>query len=171
GGRRRAVTALPEPAPQLTGVQKRLVTYARADGVPLAGTLYRRPVYTPGTCLPVVMWAYPIEFTSATAAGQVTAAPNRVNLLRGPSHLLFLTQGYAVFDDPKMPIIGGDTANNHYVEQLVSSARAAVKALVDLGVADPERIGVGGHRYGALMTANLLTSSDLSRGGIGIGGG
>src|SRR5438034_11501914 len=91
------------------------------------------------------MWAYPLEFTPATAPGQVTAAPNRFNLIRGPSHLLFLTQGYAVFDDPKMPIIGGDTANNHYAEQLVSSARAAVKALVDLGVADPERIGVGGH--------------------------
>ena len=166
GGRLRAVTAFPDPAPQLTGVQKRLVTYTRADGVPLSGTLYLPPGYTPGTRLPVVMWAYPIEFTSATAAGQVTAAPNRFNLIRGPSHLLFLTQGYAVFDDPKMPIIGGDTANNHYVEQLVSSARAAVKALVDLGVADPERIGVGGHSYGAFMTANLLAHSDLFRAGI-----
>ncbi|HEX9279779.1 MAG TPA: hypothetical protein VF890_03990, partial [Gemmatimonadales bacterium] len=92
GGRLRAVTAFPDPAPQLTGVQKRLVTYARADGVPLSGTLYLPPGYTPGTRLPVVMWAYPIEFTSATAAGQVTAAPNRFNLIRGPSHLLFLTQ-------------------------------------------------------------------------------
>src|SRR5207247_2921706 len=141
GGRRRAVTALPEPAPQLTGVQKRLVTYARADGVPLSGTLYLPPGYTPGTRLPVVMWAYPIEFTSATAAGQVTAAPNRFNLIRGPSHLLFLTQGYAVFDDPKMPIIGGATANNQYREQLVSSAAAAGNALVDPGVGAPGPIG------------------------------
>src|SRR5204863_6880632 len=88
------------------------------------------------------------------------------NLIRGPSHLLFLTQAYAVFDDPKMPIIGGDTANNHYVEQLVMSVRAAVKALVDLGVADPNRIGVGGHSYGAFMTANLLAHSDLFRAGV-----
>ena len=165
-GRLRAMTAFADPAPQLTGVQKRLVTYTRADGVPLSGTLYLPPGYTAGTRLPVVMWAYPIEFTSATAAGQVTAAPNRFNLIRGPSHLLFLTQGYAVFDDPKMPIIGGDTANNHYVEQLVMSARAAVKALVDLGVADPNRIGVGGHSYGAFMTANLLAHSDLFRAGV-----
>ncbi len=162
----RALTAFKDPAPQLTGIQKRLVTYTREDGVPLSGTLYLPPGYTPGTRLPVVMWAYPTEFASATAAGQVSAAPNRFNIIRGPSHLFFLTQGYAVFDDPKMPIIGGDTANNHYVEQLVMNARAAVKAVVDAGVADPDRIGVGGHSYGAFMTANLLAHSDLFRAGI-----
>ena len=166
GGALRALTAFKDPAPQLTGVQKRLVTYTRADGVPLSGTLYLPPGYRAGTRLPVVMWAYPTEFVSAAAAGQVTAAPNRFTFVRGPSQLLFLTQGYAVFDDPKMPILGGDTANNHYVEQLVMSARAAVKAVVDLGVADPDRIGVGGHSYGAFMTANLLAHSDLFRAGI-----
>ena len=162
----RALTAFKDPAPKLTGIQKRLVTYTREDGVPLSGTLYLPPGYTPGTKLPVVMWAYPTEFASATAAGQVSAAPNRFNIIRGPSHLFFLTQGYAVFDDPKMPIIGGDTANNHYVDQLVMNARAAVKAVVDAGVADPDRIGIGGHSYGAFMTANLLAHSDLFRAGI-----
>ena len=162
----RPLTAFKDPAPQLTGIEKRLVTYTRADGVPLAGTLYLPPGYRPGTRLPVVMWAYPTEFASASAAGQVSAAPNRFNIIRGPSHLFFLTQGYAVLDDPKMPIIGGDTANNHYVEQLVASAKAAVDKLVDMGVADRDRIGVGGHSYGAFMTANLLAHSDLFRAGI-----
>src|SRR6266516_2777144 len=162
----RALTAFKDPAPQLNGIQKRLLTYTREDGVPLSGTLYLPPGYTPGTRLPVVMWAYPIEFASASAAGQVSAAPNRFNIIRGPSHLFFLTQGYAVLDDPKMPIIGGDTANDHYVEQLVMSARAAVKAVVDAGVGDADRIGIGGHSYGAFMTANLLAHSDLFRAGI-----
>jgi len=162
----RALTAFKDPAPQLTGIQKRLLTYTREDGVPLSGTLYLPPGYTAGTRLPVVMWAYPIEFASASAAGQVSAAPNRFNIIRGPSHLFFLTQGYAVLDDPKMPIIGGDTANDHYVEQLVMSARAAVKAVVDAGVGDADRIGIGGHSYGAFMTANLLAHSDLFRAGI-----
>src|SRR2546425_8349686 len=157
GGRLRALTEFKDPTPQLTGVQKRLVTYTREDGIPLSGTLYLPPGYARAgggsSRLPVVMWAYPTEFVSEAAAGQVTAAPNRFNLVRGPSQLLFLTQGYAVLDDPKMPILGGDTANNHYVEQLVMSARAAVKAVVDLGVADPERIGVGGHHYRAVLTA------------------
>jgi dipeptidyl aminopeptidase/acylaminoacyl peptidase len=166
GGRLRALTAFPNPAPQIAGIEKRLVTYRREDGVPLSGTLYLPPGYTPGTRLPVVMWAYPIEFANVDAAGQVSAAPNRFTLPRGPSHLLYLTQGYAVFDDPKMPIVGGDTANNRYVEQLAASARAAVKAVVDLGVADPERVGVGGHSYGAFMTANLLAHTDLFRAGV-----
>src|SRR6266516_2624952 len=166
GTRLRALTAFKDPAPQLTGIQKRLLTYTREDGVPLSGTLYLPPGYIPGTRLPVVMWAYPIEFASASAAGQVSAAPNRFNIIRGPSHLFFLTQGYAVLDDPKMPIIGGDTANDHYVEQLVMSARAAVKAVVDAGVGDADRIGIGGHSYGAFMTANLLAHSDLFRAGI-----
>jgi dipeptidyl aminopeptidase/acylaminoacyl peptidase len=162
----RALTAFKDPAPQLTGIQKRLLTYTREDGVPLSGTLYLPPGYTPGTRLPVVMWAYPTEFASASAAGQVSAQPNRFNIIRGPSHLFFLTQGYAVLDDPKMPIIGGDTANDHYVDQLVMNARAAVKAVVDAGVGDRDRIGVGGHSYGAFMTANLLAHSDLFRAGI-----
>ena len=165
-GTLRPLTAFKDPAPQLTGIQKRLITYPRADGTNLSGTLYLPPGYTAGTRLPVVMWAYPTEFASAAAAGQVFAAPNRFNLVRGASHLFFLTQGYAVLDDPKMPIIGGDTANNHYVAQLVASARAAVKAVVDLGVADSSRIGIGGHSYGAFMTANLLAHSDLFRAGI-----
>lgn len=165
-GALRALTAFKDPAPQLTGIEKRLITYSRADGVPLSGTLYLPPGYTSGTRLPVVMWAYPTEFASAAAAGQVTATPNRFDLIRGPSHLFFLMQGYAVLDDPKMPILGGDTANNHYVEQLVMSARAAVQAVVDLGVADSSRIGVGGHSYGAFMTANLLAHTDLFRAGI-----
>jgi dipeptidyl aminopeptidase/acylaminoacyl peptidase len=165
-GRLRSLTAFADPAPQLAGVTKRLVTYTRADGIPLSGTLYLPPGYVAGTRLPVVMWAYPTEFASAAAAGQVSATVNRFNFYRGASHLFFLTQGYAVFDDPKMPILGGDTANNHYVEQLVASARAAVNAVVGLGVADSDRIGVGGHSYGAFMTANLLAHSDLFRAGI-----
>ncbi|MGH7607813.1 MAG: alpha/beta hydrolase family protein, partial [Gemmatimonadales bacterium] len=167
-GRRapRALTAFRDPAPQLTGIEKRLVIYERADGIPLSGTLYLPPGYQPGTRLPAVIWAYPTEFASAAAAGQVDAAPNRFTLVRGPSHLLFLTQGYAVLDDAAMPIVGGDTANNSYVRQLVASAQAAVDKLVELGVADRHRIGIGGHSYGAFMTANLLAHSDLFAAGI-----
>ena len=35
-----------------------------------------------------------------------------------------------------------------------------------MGVVDPQRVGVGGHSYGAFMTANLLAHSDLFRAGI-----
>lgn len=165
-----AVTDFPDPAPQLADVQRQLITYARADGVQLSGTLYLPAGYdkTRDGPLPLVMWAYPAEFTDAAVAGQVVDTDNRFVRPGGASHLFLLTQGYAVLDNPTMPIIGRDGAepNDTYIEQLKASAEAAVKAVVDLGVADPDRLAVGGHSYGAFMTANLLAHTDLFRTGI-----
>jgi dipeptidyl aminopeptidase/acylaminoacyl peptidase len=165
-GSRVAVTDFADPAPQLQGISKQLVVYEREDGVPLNGTLYLPAGYTEGERLPVVIWAYPREFVSADAAGQVRSSDTRFTTIGGSSHLFFLTQGYAVFDGPSMPIIGGDTANDTYIQQLVASAQAAVDKLVEMGVGDRERVGIGGHSYGAFMTANLLAHSDLFQAGI-----
>jgi len=166
-GKMTAITSFKDPHPQLSDVQKQFVTYKRADGVTLSGTLYLPPSYKPGTRLPMFVWAYPQEFTNADAASQVVGSPNRFTLVSGASQLLLLTQGYAVFDGATMPIIGsGETANNTYVEQLVSSAQAAVDYAVNAGVADRARVGVGGHSYGAFMTANLLAHSDIFAAGI-----
>jgi dipeptidyl aminopeptidase/acylaminoacyl peptidase len=164
--RRVAVTDFQDPAPQLQGISKELVVYEREDGVPLNGTLYLPADYDRSNPLPVVMWAYPREYVSADAAGQVRSSDNRFTTISGYSHLFFLTQGYAVFDGPSMPIVGGDTANNTYVDQLVASAQAAVDKLVEMGVGDRDRMGIGGHSYGAFMTANLLAHSDLFKAGI-----
>ena len=163
----RRLTDFQDPAPQLTGVEKRLITYERSDGVTLSATLHLPPGYRDGERVPLLMWAYPREFTTADSAGQVRGSPHRFTTIRGPSHLLLLTQGYAIFDNPTMPIIGeGETANDGYVNQLVASAAAAVDAVVALGVADRHRIGIGGHSYGAFMAANLLAHSDLFSAGI-----
>lgn len=165
-----ALTAFPDPAPQLAGVSRELITYTRADGVQLSGTLYLPAGYdkTRDGPLPLVMWAYPAEFTDAAVAGQVVDTDNRFVRPGGSSHLFLLTQGYAVLDNPTMPIVGvnGAEPNDTYIEQLKASAEAAVKAVVDLGVADPDKIAVGGHSYGAFMTANLLAHTDLFRTGI-----
>jgi dipeptidyl aminopeptidase/acylaminoacyl peptidase len=164
----RALTTFPDPAPQLKGVTSQLLTYTRSDGVKLSGTLYLPADYKPGTRLPLILWAYPREFTDANDAGQITSSPNRFLIVSGSgsAHLLFVTQGYAVLDSPTMPIIGpGETANDTYVEQLVASAKAAIDKVVAMGIADPDRVGVGGHSYGAFMTANLLAHSRLFRAG------
>jgi dipeptidyl aminopeptidase/acylaminoacyl peptidase len=165
-GTKRALTAFKDPAPQLTGIQKQLVTYDRKDGVKLSATVYLPPDYKPGTRLPFILWAYPAEFTDAASASQVVGSPNRFTTISGASHLLFLTQGYGVMDNPTMPIVGpGETANDTYVEQLMASAEAAVGKIVDMGVADRDRIGVAGHSYGAFMTGNLLAHGRLFRAG------
>ncbi|HYT50013.1 MAG TPA: prolyl oligopeptidase family serine peptidase, partial [Pyrinomonadaceae bacterium] len=164
---RRAVTDFKDPQPQLRGVTHQFVTYQRKDGVKLSATLYLPPGYKPGTRVPVIMWAYPREFGDPDSASQITGSANRFTIVSGYSHLFLLLSGYAIFDNPTMPIVGpGETANDHYVEQLVASAEAAIDKVVDMGIGDRDRIGVGGHSYGAFMTANLLAHSRLFRAGF-----
>lgn len=163
----RALTRFPDPTPQLRDIKKQLVKYKRADGVDLSFTLYLPPGYREGTRLPTVVWAYPLEFNDPGTAGQVSGSTQRFTTIVGPSHLFFLLNGYAVLDNATMPIVGDpQTMNDTFVEQIVSSARAAIEKAVEMGVTDPERVGVGGHSYGAFMTANLLAHSDLFRAGI-----
>ncbi len=164
---KRAVTQFKDPQPQSREILRQYVTYKRSDGVTLSGTLYLPPGYKQGTKLPVIMWAYPREFGDADSASQVTGSPNSFLQLRGGSHMFLLLSGYAIFDNPTMPIVGrGESANDTYVEHLVASAQAAVDKVVEMGVADRDRIGIGGHSYGGFMTANLLAHSRLFRAGF-----
>jgi len=167
----RALTSIPNPTPQLASVSKEVIRYKRADGLDLNGTLYLPPGYDAKKDgpLPVLMWAYPQEFKSAAAASQVTTSPYRfIRMGGGGSPIVFVLRGFAVLDNPSIPIIGEGTRepNDTYVEQLVSGAQAAVDELVRRGVGDRERMAISGHSYGAFMTANLLAHSDLFRAGI-----
>jgi dipeptidyl aminopeptidase/acylaminoacyl peptidase len=164
---RRPVTQFKDTQPQIRNILRQYVTYKRKDGVTLSGTLYLPPGYKQGAKVPVIMWAYPREFGDADSASQVTGSPNQFTSIRGASHMFLLLSGYAIFDNPTMPIIGpGETANDTYVEQLIASAQAAVDKVVEMGVADRDHIGVGGHSYGGFMTANLLAHSRLFRAGF-----
>ena len=168
-GNIRQLTAFPHPAPQLSKVRKEIIRYGRADGTGLNGTLYLPPGYSDDDGpLPLLMWAYPREYKSAGAAAQVTGSRYRFTRVTWTSPLPWLTQGYAVLDGPSMPIVEQDgvEANDSYVTQLVSSAEAAVEEVVRRGVADRDRIAIGGHSYGGFMAANLLAHSDLFKAGI-----
>ena len=162
-----ALTDFQDPTPQIRGITKQLVTYERSDGVKLSAKLYLPADYQEGTRLPLIVWAYPREFNDAGTAGQVSGSPNSFTRIMSISHLTFLTQGYAIMDAATMPVIGDpETMNNTFIEQIVDSAKAAIDKAVEMGVADPERVGVGGHSYGAFMTANLLAHCDLFKAGI-----
>jgi len=165
--KRKTLTTYKDPAPQMTGMKKQLIKYVRKDGVPLSGTLYLPPDYKEGERMPLVIWAYPIEYSNPKLAGQVRGSPNRFTFFRGISQLFFVTQGYAVLDSAQMPIVGDPkTMNNTFVEQIVASSKAAIDKLDSMGIIDPKRVGVGGHSYGAFMTANLLAHCDLFAAGI-----
>lgn len=166
----RALTRFPHPTPQLQHVQKEQIRYRRADGIDLTATLMLPPEYDPTRDgpLPLLMWAYPQEFKSAGAASQTTGSPYRFNAVSYWGPAAFLAMGYAVLDNPSMPIVGaGDTEpNDSYLPQLVASAEAAVAEVLRRGVAERHRIAVGGHSYGAFMTANLLAHTRLFKAGI-----
>jgi dipeptidyl aminopeptidase/acylaminoacyl peptidase len=153
--------------PEIRGITKQIVRYQRPDGVPLSATLYLPANYQPGTRLPLVLWAYPMEFNDPDTAGQVSGNPNSFLRIAGSSHLALLLQGYAIMDEAAMPVIGDpETMNNTFIEQIVQAAHAAIDHAVALGVADPDRVAIGGHSYGAFMTANVLAHSQRFKAGI-----
>lgn len=166
----RALTRFAHPLPQLRGVDKEQIRYKRKDGVDLTATLMLPPGYNAKKHgpLPLLMWAYPGEFKTAAAASQVTDSPYRFNAISYWGPQAFLAKGYAVLVSPSMPIIGeGDKEpNDTYLPQLIANAEAAVDEVVRRGVTDRDHIAIGGHSYGAFMTANLLAHTRLFKGGI-----
>lgn len=169
-GEETKLTDFSHPYPQLRDAQYEKVKYKRADDVQLSGDLHTPQNFKPGKDqpLPVLMWAYPQEFKNADKAGQVTSSPHQFTRISPLAPLPFLAAGFAIFDDFAMPIVGeGDEEPNEtFIEQVRMNAQAAVDKLVNMGVADPDRIYVGGHSYGAFMTAHLLAHTDLFAGGI-----
>jgi dipeptidyl aminopeptidase/acylaminoacyl peptidase len=163
------LTSFEHPYPQLRDVKKQVLRYKRADGVDLTADLYLPAGYKKEDGpLPGFVWAYPREFKSGDAASQVRGSKYAFTRLSAGGPIFWVARGYAVLDNATMPIIGeGDKEpNDTYVEQLVASAQAVVDYAASLGVLDKNRVGVGGHSYGAFMTANLLAHSDIFKAGI-----
>lgn len=161
GGEHTALRPVPDPFPQLAGVTRRVVTYARADGVALSGTLYLPAGHREGEPLPTLVWIYPTEFSDPEQAEQMDLRFFRFHKVKGPSPLAAVVAGYAVLLNPTVPIVSdGEEPTDDYIPQLVASVEAAVDYLVESGVSDPERLAVAGRSYGAFSSANLMIHSD-----------
>ncbi|MFY7815551.1 MAG: prolyl oligopeptidase family serine peptidase [Chryseobacterium taeanense] len=166
-----AVTNFANPFESIKDVYKEVITYKRNDGVTLTGTLYLPANYdrkVKTEKLPLLIWAYPTEYKDKNTAGQNTQNPNDFTFPYYGSFVYWTTKGYAVLDDAAFPIIGeGKTEpNDTFIPQLVANAEAAINAVDQLGYIDRKKVAVGGHSYGAFMTANLLTHSKLFACGI-----
>ncbi|MBC7615970.1 MAG: prolyl oligopeptidase family serine peptidase [Pedobacter sp.] len=164
------ITTFTNPYPQMEGVKKEKISYKRADGIDLTGDLYLPKGYDKEKDgpLPVLIWAYPREFNSATDAAQIRGSQDKFTTISSGGPLFFVTQGYAVLDNAEMPIVAKDDKkpNDTFVEQLKLNAEAAINKLSEMGVGDRNRMAVGGHSYGAFMTANLLAHTNLFKAGI-----
>jgi len=165
------ITSFVNPYTELNGVTKEKVKYKRADGVDLTGDLYLPKGYdkTKDGPLPLLIWAYPREYNSASDAAQVRGSKDRFTTISWGSPIFYVTQGFAVLDNAEMPIVAANAdakPNDTFIEQLKLNAEAAIKSLSDMGVADPKRVAVGGHSYGAFMTAHLLSHTNLFKAGL-----
>ncbi len=165
------VTQFKDPFPQLEGVSKQKIFYKRADGVDLTGDLYLPKGYDKKRDgkLPAFIWAYPAEYNSAADAAQVRGSEHKFPTISWGSAIFYVTQGYAVLNNAEMPIVATGKEkkpNDNFVEQLTMNAEAAINMLDSIGVGDKNRVAVGGHSYGAFMTANLLAHTKLFKAGI-----
>jgi dipeptidyl aminopeptidase/acylaminoacyl peptidase len=164
------ITAFENPFKSMGNIHKELIKYKREDGVELSATLYLPADYDMDKKekLPMVMWAYPREFKDKGNAGQVTNDSNEFTYPYYGSPIYWVMKGYAVLDDAAFPIIGEgkEEPNDSFMKQLVGNAKAAIDAVDEMGYVDRERVAVGGHSYGAFMTANLLSHSNLFAAGI-----
>jgi len=161
------ITFEKDPTPVLRTIQRQFHTYTRKDGVVLTGMLYLPPGYDPEKDgkLPVFMWGYPGEFKCVADAERARMSRYAFNVA---NYFYAALQGYAVFNF-STPIIAVNTkapANDVFREQLIMNAEAAIDYLDSIGVGDRNRVGVGGHSYGAFMTANLLAHTKLFKAGI-----
>ena len=163
-----AITNFKNPFESLAAVNKRVINYKRDDGLDLEGTLYLPLDYEEGKKYPMILWAYPREFKDKSSAGQSTSNPNEFVYPYWGSPIYWVTRGYVVLDDAAFPIVGEGTEepNDTFREQLVGNAKAAIDAVDELGYIDTDKVAVGGHSYGAFMTANLLSHSNLFAAGI-----
>ena len=164
------ITAFENPFASIQDVHKEVITYKRDDGLELSGTLYLPTGYDKDKKekMPMVLWAYPEEFKDKSSAAQSTKNANEFTYPYYGSMIYWVTRGYVVLDDASFPIVGeGDEEpNDSFRTQLVANGKAAIDAVDALGYIDRNRVGVGGHSYGAFMTANLLSHSNLFAAGI-----
>ena len=164
------ITSFENPFKSLADVHKEVITYKRDDGLELNATLYLPAGYDQENPekLPMFMWAYPREFKDKNSASQNTSNANDFTYPYYGSPIYWVNRGYVVLDDASFPIVGeGDEEpNDSFRKQLVGNAKAAIDAVDEMGFVDRDRVAVGGHSYGAFMTANLLSHSDLFAAGI-----
>jgi dipeptidyl aminopeptidase/acylaminoacyl peptidase len=174
-GEHRPITHRVSLASERPELRPQLVHYRRSDGVELSGELYLPGGRLPAKPLPTLIWAYPHRYLGREAAGEVMGSANRYMLDQGPlmeeGLRLLVTQGYAVLWNAGMPLVDIGSADYPIVSQLVGNAQAAVDKLVDMRVADRNRIAIGGHSFGATMVGILLANSDLFAAGVAVDGG
>ena len=132
-----------------TGVAAPEVAHFKGkDGLKLAGILYHPLGYKTGTRYPAVIWAH--------------GGPEGQDMLTLSPWSVYLLAGYVVLHPNFRGSTGyGEKFRNLNVEDSgggeIDDIAAAVKYLVDQGLADPKRVAIGGGSHGGTVVANAVT--------------
>jgi len=159
-----------DPYPDITEAKRVDFEFTRQDGLLVHGRISLPTNYKEGMRVPAVYWDYPREYSNAEEYGRDAIRSRNQNAYTPLSFLrwsdLWLTQGYAlVYVD--IPIVGKNgTANDHYVPNLIDTVYSSIRKLDQMGYIDVDRLGHGGHSYGAFTTGNLLAHSNFFKAGI-----
>ena len=160
-------------APEVTGaVHKRLQITRPRDGLKFYTDVTLPRGWTPGTRLPGIIWFYPREYTSQAEYDRSRYGTNinkfsdLVPARPASSTKLWVTQGYALIE-PDIPVFGDSgKMNDNYTRDLRENLDAVLDAVVDAGFVDRNKMGIGGHSYGAFSTVNALTLLPYFKAGI-----
>jgi dipeptidyl aminopeptidase/acylaminoacyl peptidase len=125
-------------------------TSTSRDGTVVQGLLYSPPATTPGAKLPLVVWLHGGPF----GQNQHDFDPRRqAAAMRGYAVLAVNYRGSSGRGEAFSRAIFADWGNKE-----VTDVQGAVDRAVVLGLADPERLGVGGWSYGGILTDYLIAS-------------
>jgi dipeptidyl aminopeptidase/acylaminoacyl peptidase len=125
-----------------------LVEWESVDGIPLQGILIKPGNYQPGMRYPVIVYYY--RFFS-----QRLYEFNQTVINHRPNFPFYASNGYCVFlPDIRFAVgLPGFSATKCLVP--------GVQKLVDIGVADPDAIGLHGHSWSGYQTAFVVTQTDI----------
>ncbi len=125
-----------------------LVEYKSLDGVPLQGVLIKPANYEAGRRYPVITYFYERQ-------SQRLYEFNEPVVNHRPSFAIYAGAGYAIFLPDIVFTVG------HPGQSMLRCVVPGVRKLVDMGVADPKRLGLHGHSWGGYGTAYLVTQTDM----------
>lgn len=157
-----------DPFPEITAARRVDFSFTRRDGLEVQGRISLPVGYRDGQKVPAIFWTYPREYTTPEGYTRAAYRARNHNAFTHVTWLrwsdLWLTQGYALVY-PDIPIIG-ENYNDTYISNMVDAMYGAMRAVEQLGFVDMDRIGHGGHSYGAFATANLLAHTPFFKAGI-----
>jgi dipeptidyl aminopeptidase/acylaminoacyl peptidase len=157
-------------APEVTqAIRRRLLVERPRDNYKFYIDVTLPKDYREGTRLPGIIWFYPTEFSTQQEYDQRRRTTN-INTFpnvgaRSPE--IWVTQGYVVIQPVDIPIVGpAGRMNDHYVDELREDLDLVIDAVDKAGYLDRDRLGIGGHSYGAFSTMNAMTHTPYFKAGI-----